>query len=213
MTTSGPIWTRELAIVTYPSPEIQPPQPAPRHTSHDLPAGPPPARLRLDRRLGRRGAVDGGWWPRSRDASVELPALVTALDASLGAITRRVSIHVDTWDNIPRQLRVDGRTVRVSWFRSMDAHGLTVATDRGDPIELLVIPADTAHGPAGMAMSMAASGKADRRRPTDMLAASIDAARARESEWVGADQEHAWENEGGWTKRTARQGSTPASTV
>lgn len=138
---------------------------------------------------------------------------VTALDASLGAITRRVGIHVDTWDNIPRQLRVDGRTVRVSWFRSMDAHGLTVATDRGDPIELLVIPADIAPESAGVAMSMAASGKADRRRPTDMLAASIDAARARESEWVGADQEHAWENEGGRTKSTARQGSTPASTV
>jgi hypothetical protein len=40
-----------------------------------------------------------------------------------------------------------------------------------------------------MAMSMAAAGKADRSRPTEMLAASVDAARAHESEWVETDQE------------------------
>jgi len=210
--------------MTHPIPDIRPaPQPAPRHTSSDLPAGPlpasdlpagpPPARLRLDRRLGRHSAVDGGWWPRSRDASAELPALVTALDAWLGTTTRRVSIHVDTWDNIPRRLQVGGRVVKVSWFRSMDANGLSVATDRRDPIELLVIPADMAPESAGMAMAMAASGKADRSRPTVMLAASVDAARARESDWVGPDQEHAWENEGGQTTRTAGQGSATASTV
>jgi hypothetical protein len=168
----------------------------------DLAAG-PPARLRLDHRLTRQGAVDGGWWPRSRDAGVELPALVTALDAQLGTITRRVSIHVDPWDDIPGRLRVNGRIVRVSWFRSMDPHGLSVALDRGQPIELLVIPADTAPESAEIAMTMAASGEADRSRPTGMLAASVDAARARESDRVGPDQEHAWENEGGRTKRTA----------
>lgn len=203
--------------MTHPIPGIRPaPQPAPPHSLPHLAAGPPPARLRLDRRLGHRGAVDGGWWPRSRDAGVELPALVAALDAWLGTVTRRVSIHVNSWDNIPRRLRVGGRIVRVSWFRSMDPHGLSVATDRGDPIELLVVPADTAPESAGMAMSLAASGKADRSRPTDMLAASVEAA-ARESEWVGSDQEHAWENEGGRTKSTAGRiagrGSATASTV
>src|SRR5690242_6012303 len=46
-----------------------------------IPAGPPPARVSFDPALIRRGAVDGGWWPHSRNAHAELPALIAALDA------------------------------------------------------------------------------------------------------------------------------------
>src|SRR5574341_1250955 len=112
----------------------------------------------------------------------------------------KTRLHIDTWDNIPRRLPVGDRVIRVGWYRSMDPHGLSVTMDRGDPIQLLVIPADATPALAGIAMAMAASGK-DAARPTDILAASTAAAQAPRPQRVdGAqerDQEHAWENEGG----------------
>src|SRR5690348_4085304 len=44
-------------------------------------AGPPSVRVSFDPALSRRGAVDGGWWRRSRNALAELPGLIAALDA------------------------------------------------------------------------------------------------------------------------------------
>jgi hypothetical protein len=41
------------------------------------------------------GAVDGGWWPRSRDPDAELPGLIAGLDSSLWPITR-VALNLDT---------------------------------------------------------------------------------------------------------------------
>jgi Family of unknown function (DUF5994) len=190
------------------------PRPAARDTRSDRPARSASVRLSLDPTLCRRGAVDGGWWPRSRDARVELTALITALDARLGAISRRVGLHVDAWDNIPRRLPVGGRAIKVGWYRSTDPHGLSVTLDRGDPIQFLVIPAGTAPTPAGIAMAMAASGK-DAARPTDILAASSAAAVAQApvQQQVDRDQEHAWENEGGRTGALARQAAATASVV
>ena len=50
--------------------------------------GPPGLRLQLDPTMAGTGAVDGGWWPRSRDPDAELPGLIAALDSSLGPVTR-----------------------------------------------------------------------------------------------------------------------------
>ncbi|MFE1553753.1 DUF5994 family protein, partial [Streptomyces sp. NPDC058734] len=46
------------------------------------------ALLRLETTQSRQGLLDGAWWPRSRDVTIELPALITALTAHLGPITR-----------------------------------------------------------------------------------------------------------------------------
>ena len=69
-----------------------------------IPAGLPPARVSFDSALIRYGAVDGGWWPRSRNALTELPALIAALDARPGVRVQRLAIHRDEWDEIPHQL-------------------------------------------------------------------------------------------------------------
>lgn len=179
-------------------------KPSPHGTHSNLLSRSSTARLRLDVTLGHRGAVDGAWWPRSRDANAEIPALLVALDAALGRLSRFVSVHVDTWDNIPRRLPVAGRVVRVGWFRSMDARSVSVTMDRGDPVELLVIPAETAETPARLAMTMAASGR-DRGRPTDILAAGNAVTRTPTPRWVERDQEQVWENEGGRTGAVPRR--------
>jgi hypothetical protein len=51
------------------------------------PTAPPGLRSRLDPTMAGRGAVDGGWWPWSRDPDAELPELI-AKGSSLGPTTR-----------------------------------------------------------------------------------------------------------------------------
>jgi hypothetical protein len=86
--------------------------------------------------------------------------------------------------------------------------------DRGDPLQLLVIPPDTAPAPAERAMAMAAAGK-DAARPTDILTAANATTQVPSQRRVEGgqhdDQEHAWENEGGRTGAGARQATATGS--
>jgi hypothetical protein len=133
------------------------------------PSGPPGLRLQLDPTMAGTGPVDGGWWPRSRDPDAELPGLIAGLDSSLGPITR-VALNLDAWDAAPRRVAVDGRHLRVGWFRHMDAHtiGVTRASDR---VILLVVPSQATAAGAGIAMAMAADA-ANSAGPADILAAA-----------------------------------------
>jgi hypothetical protein len=131
------------------------------------PQGP---RLRLDPTLARRGSLDGGWWPRSPDPEAELPDLIKGLEVSLGVITR-VALNPDAWDSAPRQLAIDGRRVRVDWFRAMNAHTIGVTSASGDRFVLLVVPPQATTAAAATAMAMAAE-PANSARPADLLAAS-----------------------------------------
>ena len=118
-------------------------------------ATPPGLRLQLDPTMAGTGAVDGGWWPRSRDPDAELPGLIAGLDASLGPITR-VALNLDAWDSAPRRVAVDGRRVRVGWFHHMDAHTIGVTRAAQDRVVLLVVPPQATTAAAGIAMAMAA---------------------------------------------------------
>jgi hypothetical protein len=134
------------------------------------PPGPPGLRLRLDPTMAGTGAVDGGWWPRSRDLDAELPGLVAGLDSSLGPITR-VALNLDAWDTAPRRVAVEGRRVRLGWFRHMDAHTIGVTRAAQDRVVLLVVPPEATSAAAGIAMAMAADA-ADSAGPADILAAA-----------------------------------------
>jgi hypothetical protein len=122
-------------------------------------AGLPAPRVSFDPALHRRGAVDGGWWPHSRNALTELPGLVAALDSRPGVRVQRLSIHRDDWDDIPHRLTADGgHRIRVDWFSVIPRHTVSVTTAGKGTIELLVIPPGTAKGTAQAAMNMAATG-------------------------------------------------------
>jgi Family of unknown function (DUF5994) len=133
-------------------------------------AVPPALRLRLDPTLARRGILDGGWWPRSRDPDAELPDLLAALESSLGVITR-VALNPDPWDGAPGQVAVDGRRVPVGWFRAMNAHTICLTRAFQDRFVLLVVPPEATTAAAATAMAMAADA-ANSARPADLLAAS-----------------------------------------
>jgi hypothetical protein len=127
-------------------------------------------RVRLDPTLARRGSLDGGWWPRTRDPEVELPDLVRGLESSLGVITR-VALNPDAWDSAPRRLAVDGRRVHVGWFRAMNADTIGVTNASRDRFVLLVVPPQATPAAAATAMAMAADAT-NSARPADLLAAS-----------------------------------------
>ena len=67
------------------------------------PPAPAELRLQLDATVAGTGAVDGGWWPRSRDPDAELPGHIAGLGSSLGPITR-VALKLDAWDAAPRRV-------------------------------------------------------------------------------------------------------------
>jgi hypothetical protein len=136
----------------------------------DAASAPPGLRLRLDPTMAGGGALDGGWWPRSKDPDAELPGLIAGLESSLGTITR-VALNLDAWDTAPRGVAVDGRRVRVGWFRHMDAHTIGVTRASQVRVALLVVPPKATTAAAGIAMALAADA-ANSAGPADILAAA-----------------------------------------
>ena len=134
------------------------------------PPAPPGLRLQLDPTMAGTGAVDGGWWPRSRDPDAELPGLIAGLESAVGPITR-VALNLDAWDTAPRRVAVDGRRIRVGWFRHMDAHTIGVTRASQGRVVLLVVPPEAPAAAAGIAMAMAADA-ASSAGPADILAAA-----------------------------------------
>ncbi|MFI6600483.1 DUF5994 family protein [Nonomuraea sp. NPDC050536] len=149
-------------------------------------------RLSLSPVLDGRAVVDGAWWPRTRDAAAELPALITAVDQRLGRVTLRVGVYRDAWDHIPRRISARGRQVRVGWFRHADPRVITLIFSGAEPIVLLVIPPGTASAPAEAAMALTVQGTAGFAL-TDILAI----AHLPPVPPTRTPEENGWENEGG----------------
>src|SRR3954468_13448942 len=140
-------------------------------------AVPTASRFSLDPAFRRLGAVDGGWWPRSRDANVELPELVSALNARVGAVVR-LGVDARDWDDIPGRITVDGHVVRIGRFADVN-HKIIATRAPQDHILLLVVPPHASTAAAKAALARAASGRHS-GRPEAILAASgiEDAAKA-----------------------------------
>jgi Family of unknown function (DUF5994) len=127
-------------------------------------------RLRLSSALAGVGVLDGGWWPRMWDPDAELPVLIAGLESSFGPIAR-VALKLDAWDRAPRRVAVDGRGVRVAWFRTMDTHMIGVTRVFQGRLALLVVPPEAAGQAAQRAMATAADA-ANRARPAEILEAA-----------------------------------------
>ncbi|MDL4813742.1 DUF5994 family protein [Actinomadura opuntiae] len=121
-----------------------------------LPLPPASSRLRLAADGTGRGLIDGGWWPRSRDAAAELTELAIALTDRLGMATR-LTIDFDDWDHVPLRVTALGRVIRVGWLPHLD-HMVAVTRGRGEPVLLLVVPPETSRTSAQEALAKAAAG-------------------------------------------------------
>lgn len=101
----------------------------------------------------RQGALDGAWWPRSRDIGGQLPGLVAALTAHIGPVSR-VGLDRDAWDGVPEHLFIDHRIVHVDWFPLGDDTVLFTRED-GNLVALLVVPPHATQHQAQQAMTQA----------------------------------------------------------
>jgi len=63
--------------------------------------------------------IQGVWWPRGRNITREVAALLSAADTYLGAPMTRVSLSPQAWDHQPRRLYAGGRVIRLGWFHSI----------------------------------------------------------------------------------------------
>jgi hypothetical protein len=114
-------------------------------------------RLRLKPAAPATGHVDGAWWPRTRDLSAELPALLTALGSRLGRVDR-VTYQLGEWQAPNRRLSAGEHVVRLEGFRSQRAGSLTVIGWDRRRLTLLVVPPETGPGEAEHALTTAADG-------------------------------------------------------
>ena len=122
----------------------------------------PPPRLALKPADAFRGLLDGAWWPRSRDLTRELPALIDTLDRRWARVTR-VVVHPSLWLVIPRRVHALGHVVHVGWFAEQDPNKLMLLSYFIGRLDLLVIPPEC--DLAAATRMMAAAGDPRCRRP------------------------------------------------
>ncbi|MDQ0383163.1 DUF5994 family protein [Amycolatopsis thermophila] len=87
------------------------------------------------------GYVDGAWWPRTRDLSAELPALLAVLAARLGPIAG-LSYHSAAWDPGARRFGSAGSLVPRGGYRRQNQDTVEVRTLSGDRVTLAVVSSD-----------------------------------------------------------------------
>ena len=126
-----------------------------------------PLRLKLKPKAPTTGYVDGAWWPRSRDLSAELPALLAVLAVRLGRV-ERVSFNLTDWTTAPRRIAVDGQSVRLGGFHSQHTHTVDVIGPTEPRITLLVIPPETPRATAHQVL-MRASGRGNTDNVGELL--------------------------------------------
>ncbi|MDX2562885.1 DUF5994 family protein [Streptomyces sp. TX20-6-3] len=150
------------------------------------------ARLSLTPKSTLSGVLDGAWWPRSRDLTAEIPALVDALEGPYGRITR-VTVNPTRWPVVPHKVAVTGHTVHVGWFTEQDPDKMILLSYSVGRCDLLVIPPDTEPAAAARLMTAAAL-------PGSVLAAgalmSDEAAIGRRMRDAHSS-ESTWETDGG----------------
>ncbi|MET9444636.1 DUF5994 family protein [Streptomyces sp. NPDC006610] len=152
-----------------------------------------PVRLSLAPTASAPLLLDGAWWPRSRDLTAELPALVSVLDPLWGRITR-VTVNPAQWPVVPRKVPVAGHMVKVGWFRfEQDAHELLLLSCHMGRWNLLVVPPRTPPAVAAWLMAVAS----DPRRTVTASRLMADAAHLAASAEADRAGEAVWEFEGG----------------
>jgi hypothetical protein len=132
-------------------------------------------RLTLKPNGAAMGAVDGGWWPRSRDPLAEFPAVIAGIVLRVGRVDR-LAYNMTVWSDAPRRMVVDGRTIRLEGFRSLDPHKVCVSGHDGHRIVLLVVPPEAAEDAAGAALLRAADPDNAEQPAQILIASGIDPA-------------------------------------
>ena len=162
----------------------------------------PPLRLKLKSRAQSSGHVDGGWWPRSRDLSAELPSLAQVLAVRLSDV-RQVDFARASWSAAPASIDVDGYTVRLEGSDIQDENLLHVIGRDGRRVILVVVPPEASDA-AGHSAIVAAGRRGYPETPTEILTACGVLGRTAgmsKSRVTGDRGQERWETDGGYADR------------
>lgn len=99
-----------------------------------------------------RGALDGGWWPQSRDLEFELADLVDHLPAEVGRVQRVLYARPD-WDTQPHTVRVARGLLKAGSFPGDDSHMILLRLWSRTDLRLLVVPPEHAVGDQAMRLA------------------------------------------------------------
>ena len=115
-----------------------------------------PLRLRMAKHEGRRGPLDGGWWPQSRNLEVELADLVDHFPSTSGRIVRATSSPPD-WDDAPKRVPVRTGYIQVGFAAGDDTHVMLLRTSDRRELVILVIPSHLSEEQGEIALAGAAT--------------------------------------------------------
>jgi hypothetical protein len=133
------------------------------------PTAPPAARVSLKPARDHTGMVNGAWWPRSRDLTVELPPLIAVLDRAWSRINR-ATVNVRMWPEIPRRVQTGTHIVRVGWFDAeQDPHDICLLATYIGRWDLVVVPPE--FSPARAARLMATAADVHNKQTASVLVA------------------------------------------
>lgn len=152
-------------------------------------AGRPPLRLRISPVPGR-GALDGAWWPRSRDLPVELADLVDLCPADLGRIDHVVVCGPD-WETVPRRVMVARGQVKVGTYPGDDSARILLGLSSRQVLQLMVVPPGTP--PATGWQLMRACADPENRKGARQLLAELT-----EEYGVATSADHWFDDGGSW---------------
>jgi hypothetical protein len=115
----------------------------------------PPPRLALSKSVGL-GALDGAWWPRSRNLETELADLVDSFPATSGRIVHAVYSRPD-WRPAHRRIKVKWGVIKVGSFPNDDSHRILLTLSSREILHIMVIPPHSSPALALAVMVTAAS--------------------------------------------------------
>lgn len=92
------------------------------------------------------GYVDGAWWPRSLNLTVEITDLVAQLADRWGAVDR-VSYDQAAWTPAARRVTVGGRRIRLDGFRGRRPTDVVHVLGAGRPASTLLVIRPTTPAP------------------------------------------------------------------
>lgn len=114
-----------------------------------------PVRVVLTPRLARVNRLNGAWWPYTRDITLELGPMLSAVAVRIGP-ARGVLLSRSEWAEAPLSWRpASNPRIRVSWYGTHDRDVVIVVGHSGKRIDLLLVPPAADDETAELAMEMA----------------------------------------------------------
>lgn len=141
------------------------------------------------------GAVDGAWWPESRNLAIELITIMGEVHARIASV-ERVCYRYSDWAEAPRTVLVDGRAVKLDGYLYQEIDTVRLVGSN-ETLVIALVPAATDSDTAQAAMTLAMTGATTQHAHSLNIAAAQSISVTRGN----CDAVTAWDSEGGHAAR------------